>query len=219
MNKTLTISLVAALGVVGGGAYMLMDSDKNFSEYVPEPVTALIGDYLPSNFKTEQQDIVETQISGIVEDTAEVVEDYADAQDSVQMEEVQQSAPQIEETLEVVEENNTQQIENNYDPAPQQTVEQSAEQNDLKQGDDNVVDLAMKEIQESLNEVSNQVEVTSNNPKAKIIEEKIVAVSNKISKLDMENKKLEEKFQNVLRENRELAKQLHDIDQQLTQSN
>jgi predicted RNase H-like nuclease (RuvC/YqgF family) len=135
------------------------------------------------------------------------------------MEEVQQSAPQIEETLEVVEENNTQQIENNYEPAPQQTVEQSAEQNDLKQGDDNVVDLAMKEIQESLNEVSNQVEVTSNNPKAKIIEEKIVAVSNKISKLDMENKKLEEKFQNVLRENRELAKQLHDIDQQLTQSN
>ena len=219
MNKVLTISLVAVLGVLGGGAYLLSESDKNFSEYVPEPVTSLIGDYLPDNFKAKQQTIVENvvetpQYSTMVEETVEVVED------SVQIEpEVQEVALPVESVQEVVDEDTQQNTQQEIEQVTEQDVEESAEQDVLEQSDENVVELAMQEIQKSLDDASMPVEVTSNNPKAKVIEKKIVAASTKISKLDIENKVLEEKFQNILRKNRELAKQLQEMDKQLVKPN
>lgn len=212
MNKTLTISLVTALGVVGGGSYMLMNSDKNFSEYVPEPVTSLIGDFLPDNFKAEQQLVVEMPQSSIaVEESIQINEDFTQVvEDSVQ---VPEDSVQIEqEVQEVVEENTQEKI-------IEQAIEQTPQQDVLEQNDENIVELAMQEIQKGLDEVSTPEKITSKNPKAKIIEKKIVDVSTKISKLDMENKELEEKFQNILRKNRELAKQLQAIDKELAQSN
>ena len=129
MNKKLTISLVVALGVLGGGTYMIMDSDKNLSEFIPEPVTALIGDYLPDNFKVKHEVIYEDSLdTDVVEDSIQVDEDAnqvvevidqvaedvnqvveatsQEAEDSTQVaQDVQESTTQIkEDTQEIVEE-------------------------------------------------------------------------------------------------------------------
>jgi hypothetical protein len=203
MNKTLTISLVAALGVAGGGAYVLMDSDTNYSEYVPEPVTALIGDYLPDNFKAVPQTVSEVpQYTTMVE---EPIEEIVEDTDQIMEQGIQQVEPQVEEFVE--------------DIPDQQAVEQVVEQDNLEQDDEGVVEIAMQEIQARINETSVPMGSTSSDPKVVVIEEKIVAASTKISKLDLENKELEDKFQKILRKNRELAKRLQEIDDQLAQLN
>jgi len=210
MNKTLTISLVAALGVIGGGSYLMMKSDKNFSEYVPEPVSALIGDYLPENFKAKQQSQIEEKIeemveaapqnSNIISERVEEVEIPVEIENQVEME---QTTLQKAEDLQEIEAN-----------TPQQNEKDASDQSN-----ENVVDIAMQEIQNDLNGISSVNNTASNDPKVMVIEKKIVAVSSEISKLDMENRELKEKFQNILRKNRELAKQLQTIDKQLTRSN
>ncbi len=208
MNKTLTISFVVALGVVGGGAYLLTSSDKNFSEYVPDPVTALMGDYLPDNFKAEQQSIAETIVEAphnsiLIEKPIQI------EVGSIQVErEVHQAVPEGEVVVQEVAEENTL-----------QNAQKDIEQGSLEQSDESAVEIAMQKIQKSLDEISTPTDVTSNHPKAKIIEKKIIVASSKISKLDIENQKLEEKFQNILRKNRKLAKKLQEIDKQLVQSN
>ncbi len=192
MNKTLTISLVAALGLVGGGAYMLMGTNKNFSEYVPNSVSSMLGDYLPSSFKAES----------IIEPTIAVEESIQfEAQIQEETQEVVIIEPQAEEPqAEYIEE------------------EQVEQQQEVEQNDDNAVSIAMDEIQKSINEVSTPlaVEGTRDNPKVNSITKKIDDANTQISKLDIENKELEERFQNILRKNRELAKKLQEIDKQLT---
>ncbi len=207
MNKMLTISLVAALGVVGGGSYMLMSSDKNFSEYVPESVSSLIGDYLPDNFKPAQQEIIDTSsgTASVKENNTTLAENSVPATFEVQQVQIQPEAIAEIQPQEIVKNSNS-------------VVEEETIQITSDQSNESVVEIAMQEIRNDLNGVSKAVGTASNNPKATIIENKIVTVGTKISKLDLENKELKEKFENILRKNRELAKQLQAIDKQLTQS-
>ena len=194
MNKTLTISLVAALGLVGGGAYTLISTDKNFSEYVPDTVSSMLGDYLPESLKAKT-----------ISDSTVIIEEYVkETEPQIQQEEAQQE-PQEEV---VVIDSQTESIEK---------ADQEIEQQVQEQNNDNAVAIAMDEIQKSINEVSpsTAIEKTPNNSNASNITKKIDEASMKISKLDIENKALEEKFQNILRKNRELAKKLQEIDKQL----
>ncbi len=189
MNKTLTISLVAALGLVGGGTYMLMGTDKNFSEYVPDTVSSMLGDYLPESLKAKT-----------ISDSTVIIEEYVKEEEEPQIQqEAQKEVVVIDSQGESV------------------TAEQEAEQQVQEQNKDDAVSIAMDEIQESINEIPNPlaVEKTPENSNVSNITQEIDNASMKISKLDIENKELEERFQNILRKNRELAKKLQEIDKQL----
>ncbi len=193
MNKTLTISLIAALGIAGGGAYVLMDSDKSFADYVPDSVSSIVGDYIPGFTKSETMTISAT-------DTMDVV--------APQMQEAPLSQIPSQEAMQELTQETSQQIEPQVEPVVEQQL--------MEKNDDNAVEIAMDEIQKSLNEIAEIAPVTtSKNPKAVKIGKKIEDATSKLTKIDLENKELEEKFQNILRKNRELAKKLQAIDKQI----
>ncbi|MCF6188887.1 MAG: DUF3375 domain-containing protein [Cocleimonas sp.] len=208
MNKLATISLVTVLGVAGGGAYMAMNPDKasEFAQYIPEPVTGLMNEYLPEDFKPAfltQNTIVETE---------EFVEE-------------QGVSPQQDES--VVFQDNQNEEEQAQEAAEEVVANSMEEVND----EQDVMNVAMDEIQDALGKelaeqtsepvdaVSAVKKEVSNNPKAVKIEQKIDGINAEISKLDSENEQLKDRFQQILKKNRELAEQLKAIDEQLTATN
>ncbi len=190
MNKILTTALVAVLGIAGLSGYIFMNPDKNFSEYVPAPITSMVGNYLP------RQLTVEPVMTPFTTETDE---------------------PKPSENTVAIKEPTQVKL-------PQEVKKHNITAKDackIAANDENAVEIAMCEIQKSINEVSDPIPslMVSDNPKAKKIAKKIDEASFKISKLAVENKKLETKFQNILRKNRELAKKLQAIDQQLVSGN
>ncbi len=193
MNKMLTVSLVAVLGVVGGGAYVYMNPEKNFSQYIPEPVTNLLGDYIPGFSESD------TSTGSTI-----VIEEY-----------VEEEKPLMEPQVEA------EPVQPLAEPLEMQQV---AEEQLQSQSDDNVVSEVMDDIQKSINEVSvdevvENKKANNDNPQVISLEQEIDQVSNEIVKLDFENNQLEEKFQIILRKNRDLAKQLKEIDEKLATAN
>jgi len=201
MNKLATISLVTVLGIAGGGAYMAMNPDKasEFAQYIPEPVTGLMNEYIPEEYKPAfltQNSAIETE--GFVEEQA--VE------------------PQQEESIF----QESQQA--NIDPA-QNSVEMGNNDQQVS-SEQEVLDESMQEIQDELAvEITEPTQVVaaekplSSDPKAAKIEKKINGVNIEISKLDSENENLKNRFQQILKKNRELAEQLKEIDEKLTATN
>ena len=212
MNKLATISLVTVLGVAGGGAYLTMNPDKasELTQYIPEPVTGLMNEYLPDDFKPDFL----TQSNTVVESDLQVAED--------------QMAPQQDESV-VFQDNNTQQDSQTElaQEAAEEVVENSMDEVEVSNEQD-VMNVAMEEIQDALGkELARQTnepvaavkEDISNNPKAVKIVQKIDVINAEISKLDSENEQLKDTFQQILKKNRELAEKLKAIDEELTASN
>jgi len=207
----LTTSLVTVLGVAGAGGYLFMNPDKNFSEYVPEPITSLIGNYLPNQLKAEA--VIE--VSEIVEEQIQV-ETMPDEQQQHEEVVLMEAQELVEEDIQ---DNAQQNAQQEVMPQADESGETLTDQDFLIQDDDSSVKSAMDEIQKSINEESAPIKLTANDPKAKLIVKKIDDTESKITKLDAENEALEEKFQQILRKNRELAKQLQAIDKQLANIN
>ncbi len=196
MNKILTTALLAVTTIAGAGGYLYANPDKNFAEYIPESVSSLVGDYLPSQLK-------ETIVGAGSEGVQPVTQPAAQAQ-----------VQQVQEKEVVL-------IEAHEDIAPQtEGLANEVGSNTNNNSEDDAVKNVMTEIQSRLNEVSepkpNLVTTTSNDPKAKLLVKKINDTSSKILKLDIENKALEEKFQQIIKKNRELAKKLQAIDKELS---
>ena len=211
MNKLATISLVTVLGVAGGGAYMAMNPDKasEFAQYIPEPVTSLMNEYIPEEYKPAfltQNTVVETE---------EILEE-------------QGVSTQQDESV-VFQENNQNEAEQAQAQAAAEEVVANST-NDAS-GEQDAMRVSMGEIQETLgkelaNDRNEPVEVLadvkkeiSSNPKVAKIENKIEGINAEISKLDSENEKLKNTYQQILKKNRELAEQLKAIDEKLKVTN
>ncbi len=201
MNKLATISLVTVLGVAGGGAYMAMNPDKasDFAQYIPEPVTGLMNEYIPEEYKPAfltQNAIVETQ---------EVVQD-------------QMAAPQQDES--VFEEPTQAPVANNMqDNAEHVNNDQDFLNESMQEIQSELGEELTEKTAEPVQAVAAVERTRSSNPKAANIEKKIDGVNAEISKLDSENEQLKDRFQQILKKNRALAEQLKEIDEKLTATN
>ncbi len=96
MNNKLTISLLAVLGIAGGG-YMMKDSlpdlDMNLTQYIPEPITSILG--LETSAETnsevasmdaEQMDVTDTATAAVNDMIEELeVTDNAQAEQDIFM--------------------------------------------------------------------------------------------------------------------------------------
>jgi len=214
MNKLATISLVTVLGVAGGGAYMAMNPDKasEFAQYIPEPVTGLMNEYIPEEYKPafltqhlvlETEDVVQDQSFAPQQDESVVY------QDNVEQGNQMNSAEQAQEAAEEVVANSMEGV--------------SDEQDVMNVSMEEIQDALGKELAEQANEpveaVAEIEKEASNNPKVSNIEKKIDGINAEISKLDSENEQLKNTFQQILKKNRALAEQLKEIDEQLTATN
>ncbi|HIQ16077.1 MAG TPA: hypothetical protein EYH38_11020 [Leucothrix sp.] len=223
MNKLATISLVTVLGVAGGGAYMAMNPDKasEFAQYIPEPVTSLMNEYIPEEYKpafltkntvVETEEILEEKGSSTQQDESVVFQENN-----------QNEAEQMQEQMQAQEQEQAQ--------AQAAAEEVVANSTDDASGEQNVMRVSKGETQETLgkelaNDRNEPVEVLadvkkeiSSNPKVAKIENKIEGINAEISKLDSENERLKNTFQQILKKNRELAEQLKAIDEKLKVTN
>lgn len=210
MNKLATISLVTVLGVAGGGAYMAMNPDKasEFAQYIPEPVTGLMNEYLPEDFKPDfltQNVVVESDQQA----SQEQMIDPQQGESGVFLDNQVSDAEQAQQAAEEVVENS---MENMTD-----------EQDVMNVSMGEIQDALGKELEKDINEPVEAVAVVNNevssNPKVAKIEKKIIGINDEISKLDSENEQLKDTFQQILKKNRELAEQLKAIDEKLTATN
>lgn len=188
MNKLTAVSLVAVLGVVGGGAYMMKDSETGFdmnnlnlsqyAEYIPEPITSLFG---IESSETSPEDTATTAVNEMI-----------DSLDDTNTEMV--------ETAEVETQTDDQLFMQDAKVEPEATEE-------------------MVEVEAETTKVVVEDVVSNNNPATGNIEAQIESNNSEITRLETENKSLEERFQNILKKNRSLANELKELDAKLANVN
>lgn len=192
-TKIITISLAAVLGVAGG-AYMLMNSGMNFTQYIPESISK----YLGTSEVEESSEFVDNAPTFIYEEQEEEQEE-----EQVKTEQALENTEQPVESSESVE---VEEIEVQKQASESVSSEPVPEpiKNTADTHNESAEDQVYREIAETVNKSMSSEEVR--------IAEQIQSANSEIYKLVAENKELEALFQKIIKQNRALAEKLRELD-------
>lgn len=194
-TKIITISLAAVLGVAGG-AYMLVNSGMNFTQYIPESISK----YLGTSEVEESSEFVDNAPTFIYEEQEEEQEE-----EQVKTEQALENTEQPVESSESVE---VEEIEVQKQASESVSSEPVPEPEPVKNTADthneSAEDQVYREIAETVNKNMSSEEVR--------IAEQIQSANSEIYKLVAENKELEALFQKIIKQNRALAEKLRELD-------
>lgn len=214
MNKKTTLLGVLGLAVVSGAGYLYTSGQasqlpQQIGQYLPE----VVRDYLPASFSPQSaasEQVVET-------DEAEPIDDQV----------VDTEIPIAEESMEEMNANDANMaLSENSD----ETSKINVSSEEFVEGEtDNEAGLAdinsdiVDEIEQPVSQLDETIEKNTESPIVDVqvtreiqeLEQQLSEVNSQLGGLDSEKLELEDKFQNVLKQNRALAAKLEEIDQQL----
>ncbi|KAG1682807.1 Carbamoyl-phosphate synthase small chain [Nymphon striatum] len=208
MNKKTTLLGLLGLATISGAGYLYTTGQasqlpQQIGQYLPETVR----DYLPASFSPQQaakqaanEEMVESEVVTPV--TELEINDETPVAQLDAVESTMEGSISIDPEQEVA-----------SDVLPTQEMVQSEEVEGI---DSDVID----DIEQSVSQLSSSGEESKqvNNASMKEIEQleqELSAVNSQLGGLDAEKLELEDKFQNVLKQNRALAVKLKEIDDQL----
>ena len=222
MKKIIMLTLVVVL--IAGGAYrFLMGTDAStsfkISQYLPESVNSffqLEGDVVNSDGTVIETDLATTSESPF----ADPVETQADNPDDTGVADLKNTGVEIEQ--------NNQKNANSVEaevasdtPIEVATEESNSEkklQEDVKTLAESVTETAITE-QQALNQEAETTQQPVTNPEVVKLEQKLTQLKASISQFDNENEALQQKFKQMLQQNKELATRLNKLNTQLHASN
>jgi len=219
MKKIIMLSLVVIL--IAGGAYrFLMDTDPsasfNISQYLPESV---------NNFFQLESDVVNSDGTVIEADLATTSE--SPFADPVQTQVVNAGVADIKNEGTEVEQNNQKDANSaEAEVASDTPIDVTAEESNIEkkpQEDgktlaESVTESAITE-QQALNQEKDTNQKSVTNPEVVKLEQKLTQLKASISQFDNENEALQQKFKQMLQQNKELATRLNKLNTQLHASN
>ena len=192
----LVLSVVAVVILAGGGYFFFAPNakDLNLMQYVPESIAA----YLPAGTETEVVDLSSEPFlqENSVDQTEETVSQVTEMD----------SDPEIIEVQPIINEN----IADAADPLVDKRVETNA------QSAKEIITKAPIKVAEPIVQQKQQEEILTKKPPEVIkLENKLVDMNSSISELDNENEKLQQKFKEMLKKNKDLALTLSQIEEKL----
>lgn len=196
MNKVL-LAVATVLGLGAGGYYLLpQDQINQYAKFLPEPVASFLTTEVVGSDEIAENDAVD-----------DVIADAPPVQDLSQLQATENN-PIVEENAFVAENPVQQEVD-----SVSNVVEEIATQEIVEQ---EVVETAPTPV-----DSASKAEVASKNmtPEVSKLQKELDAVQKSISSLDSENVVLEERFQKILRKNRDLALELKKINEQIESTN
>lgn len=199
MNKIL-LSIAAVLGLGAGAYYFLPQAQINqYAQYLPESISSiLVKEEVDENqeFVSEDEDIVQEKNQLNVNNEI--------PQNSVQEDTQENNSPA--QTVQQIQINQQEEIRDEQTPNGEQIALERESQ----------VSQQAAERPEPQPQVSKS---QNSSPEMKKIQKEIEKVQKTISKLDNENEGLQNRFQEILKKNRDLALKLKQIDEKLGGTN
>jgi len=202
MNKIL-LSIAAVLGLGAGAYYFLPQNQINqYAQYLPESISSFLI--------KEEVDASQEVVTATEEDVQ--LKDQEKFNKEIPQNAIQEGVQVHNDVVQTVEsaQEDQQQIRDEKIPAVEQTKQKDSQ---LTQ---QTVEKSAPQHQAPLPQVS---KTQNSSPEMKKIQKEIEKVQKTISKLDNENEGLQNRFQKILKKNRDLAIKLKQIDEKLGSTN
>ena len=222
MKKIIMLTLVVVL--IAGGAYRFLigtDASTSFkiSQFLPESVNNFFQ--LDSDVVNSDDTVIEADLATTSESPfAETIETQNDNPDDTGVTDLKNTGVEIEQNNQ--KNANSAEAEVASDTAIEVATEKSnsekKSQEDVKTLAESVTETAITE-QQALNQETDTTQQPVTNPEVVKLEQKLTQLKASIRQFDNENEALQQKFKQMLQQNKELATRLNKLNTQLHASN